>query len=491
MLELASYLSRLINLEICGQDNITPALGAALKALRPSLINAENKTINKNHTFTLRITGPSLFMTHPIQYLLNKRFFDALNPHSVTSIDIDISDLWQWTLETISEFMLSQARTLKSIRLRGVGDTEGVWQLLDKMRQRGCHLRGLDIEDRHVQQPPATMPSAWAFRSDLFKKLKYLVVEGFHGIFFDYHMVDPTSFSTLLEHNLFGGRNGSTPSIKTLILTRTMSKSQVSEQIDIFLMHLAPTLTTLELEYYDCGVLDDLAQGAQFREHGRYKLIEVLLKLSQLRRLKLVGYSANIVLSSCIPPVTEGEELADESPHLRSPSPSPHPHQSPLDQHTIASGFQRSPAFNLFTTTWKSTLEELEIIPWQLQASCVEVCLVDDTLLLFTLLEKLRTLIISFRKYDRFDRSGVDIDPMDGAGAEPPPTFGRLTSRGILRFVNTLPNMTLLQEKMVMHSFSLSGDYVDDNTHLREAWPQWAVEVAESMENRGGKFVLM
>lgn len=531
VLELVGQLSRLSNLEIYGQENLTPAFGAVLKALRPSLINAGNETINKNHTFTLRITGSSRVSLDPLAiFRRDKGFLDALNSHSVSSLDFDISDRWGWTLEVISGFMLHQARALKSIRLRGVGDTIGVWQLLDKMGQRGCRLRGLDIENRHVHHPPVILESTvWAFKSTLLRKLKYLTVEGFQGITnseTNYHMIDPTSFSILLKHSLFGGRstgNRLTPPIKTLILTRAMCKSKVPEQIGAFIMHLAPTLTTLELEYYDCNVFDDIARGAQFRQQGRYKLIEVLLKLSQLERLKVVGYSASTFLSSCIPEEVDDEvgtlsrprspvrpstpvgyTLSDGVPLIGSSS-YRYPHHShppsSLYQRTVASGFRpgwRSPAFRLFTTTWKSNLEELEIVLWKLQTPALQVCLVDDTLLLFTLLEKLRTLKILFSEDGCTDVASMSIDGAGrGAGANYDPSselsaaFGKLTSRGILRFVNALPNKALLQDKMVMQNFSLSRNYVDDIRYPREAWPHWVAEVTESMKSRGGKFVLM
>lgn len=573
MLETVGRFSRIVNLEICGQENLTPAFGKAIKALRPSLISPDNKTINKSNTFSLRITGARRIwdgVPDPHEELhRNRGFLVALNENSVTLVDFDISEDWGWDLDYITEFFLRQARTLKAIRLRGIGDTVGTWQLLDRMGRRGCRVRALDLENRHVHHPPVIFePTAWAFKTGILKKLKYLAVENFQGITnsaTNYHMIDPTSFSILLKHNLFGGRstgNRLTPPIKTLVLTRTTTGSKVPEQIGAFVMHLAPTLTTLEIGYVTEG---SSTEQNLYREQGRYKFIEVLTRLTQLKRLKAVGYAAEILVCACITP-TEGSAVDEDVvmgdvSRPRSPArPStPVGHSYGLGVEAIdvdssnfhnslnlssasqydpidTSGGSRSssytrtpPAFRLFTSIWKNTLEELELT---LSTQCVFKVHggpIDDTLSLFTQLQKVRILTLLFGKEEsvvameeamnlnnplsirqlRHSMRGVgdhgDIDGSDSEGEHRQPGCpGRITPEGILAFVNALPRMPLIPERNVMQKLWIARRFLDPHrggigiiggragggVKGKEKWPRWAVHIAETMKCRGMEFVL-
>jgi len=573
VLENVEIFSRLVNLEISGQENLTPAFGSAIKAVRPSFIGPDNKTINRSHTFSLRITGARRVWAgapDPTEeFHRNKGFLDALNENSVTMIDFDLTDDWGWNLDHISEFLIRQARTLKAIRLRGIGDTVNTWQLLDRMGRRGCRLRGLDLENRHVHHPPVMLePTAWTFRSGLLKKLKYLAVEGFQGITnsaTNYHMIDPTSFSIFLKHNLFGCKSTGTrltPPIKTLVLNRTATGTKVPEQIGAFVMHLAPTLTTLELGYLSDGAgVDDFTSITHCREQGRYKLVEVLMKLTHLKRLKAVGYAAEILLCSCIDP-TQVDDAPDQGVNMgnvsrpRSPprpstpvgySPSTNaadmgspnfdthsappvtPQYHPVTRvvflgHRHGWSTQNPPAFRLFTNTWRSSLEELELMPSGQTVFTVQGGLVDDTLWLFTQLQKLRVFTLLFGVLDNGaegDEEGLSIRQMhfngvpgigDGddddqrssnSGAETENlqqlnTPGKITPDGLLRFVNALPRMTLLRERAVMQKFWIGKRFMNpersgtgvSRVAEKENWPQWAVHIAETMKERGTEFVL-
>ncbi|KAF8426040.1 hypothetical protein EV426DRAFT_41442 [Tirmania nivea] len=567
MLENVGKFSRLVNLEISGQENLTPAFGRAIKAIRPSFIGPDNKTINKTYTFSLRITGARRVWTGvpntTEECHRNMGFLDALNENSVTMIDFDLTDDWGWGLDHISEFLIRQARTIKAIRLRGIGDTVNTWQLLDRMGRKGCRVRGLDLENRHVHHPPTTFePTAWAFKSGLLKKLKYLAVEGFRGITnseTNYHMIDPTSFSILLKHNLFNGKSTgtrSTPPIKTLVLNRTTTGSKVPEQIGAFVMHLAQTLTTLELGYFSNGAsTDDFTSIAHCREQGRYKLIEVLMKLSQLKRLKAVGYAAEVLLCSCIDPF-QADDALDQDVNMgnvsrpRSPprpstpvgnssanaadlgspnfdthsTPPSNPQYHPATRVILPSSYRPSlstknpPAFGLFTNTWRSSLEELELMPSGQTVFTVHGGLVDDTLWLFTQLRKLRVFTLLFGILDNgaggdaeglllrqlhFNGVGGDGDddqrPCNlGVDLQPWNTPGKITPDGLLRFVNALPRMTLFHERAVMQKFWIGKRFMNPErsgtgaSHVaeKEKWPQWAVHIAEMVKGRGMEFVL-
>ena len=571
VLENVGKFSRLVNLEVSGQENLTPAFGSAIKAIRPSFIGPDNKTMNKNHTFSLRITGARRVwagIPDPTEeYHRNKAFLDTLNENSVTTVDFDLTDDWGWNLDHISEFLIRQARTLKAIRLRGIGDTVNTWQLLDRMGRRGCRVRGLDLENRHVHHPPVIFePIAWAFKSGLLKKLKYLAVEGFQGITnsaTNYHMIDPTSFSILLKHNLFGGKSTGTrltPPIKTLVLNHTTIGTKVPEQIGAFVMHLAPTLTTLELGYLSNGAgTDDFTSITHCREQGRYKLVEVLMKLTQLKRLKAVGYAAEILLCSCIDPTQVDGDAPDQGVNMgnmsqpRSPprpstpvgysssnnttgmvSPNFDTHSAPSfplpvtgvmlpSSHKRSLSTQNPPAFRLFTSSWRCSLEELELMPSGQTVFTIHGGLVDDTLWLFTQLQKLRVFTLLFGVLDngaegdeeglllrqlRFNGApGVGDDGDDqrssNSGVETGDlqqmnTPGKITPDGLLRFVNALPRMTLFHERAVMQKFWIGKRFMNTEHSGAEAsrvvekekMPQWAVHIAETMKGRGAEFVL-
>ena len=559
VLENVGKFSRLVNLEISGQENLTPAFGRAIKAVRPSFIDPNNKTINKTHTFSLRITGARRIWTGvpdtTEEFHRNKGFLDTLNENSVTMVDFDLTDDWGWNLDYISEFLIRQARTLKAIRLRGIGDTVNTWQLLDRMGRRGCRVRGLDLENRHVNHPPVVFElTAWAFKSGLLKKLKYLAVEGFQGITnsaTNYHMIDPTSFSILLKHHLFGGKStGSrlTPPIKTLVLSRTTTGSKVPEQIGAFVMHLAPTLTTLELGYLsDETGTDDFTSIAHCREQGRYKLVEVLMKLTQLKRLKAVGYAAEILLSSCIglvedvnignlsrpgspprPSTPVGSNVNTSSAAMGSPSFDTHS-SPPFTSQWYRGATPQShpvilppPAFRLFTSAWRLSLEELELIPSRQTVFTIHGGLVDETLWLFTQLQKLRVFTLLFGIPDNGagdDEEGLSLRQLHFNGApcisddddqrsrnsegetadlQQMNTSGKFTPDGLLRFVKALPRMALLRERTVMQKFWIARRFMDpersgtraSRVTEQEKWPQWAENIAERMKERGMEFVL-
>ncbi|RPB26135.1 hypothetical protein L211DRAFT_900835 [Terfezia boudieri ATCC MYA-4762] len=569
VLENVEKFSRLANLEISGQENLTPAFGSTIKAIRPSFIGQDNKRMNRTRTFSLRITGARRVWTgvpNPTEeFHRNKGFLDALNENSVTMVDFDLTDDWGWNLDHISEFLIRQARTLKAMRLRGIGDTVNTWQLLDRMGRRGCRMRGLDLENRHVHHPPVVFePTAWAFKSGLLKKLRYLAVEGFQGITnstTNYHMIDPTSFSILLKHNLFGGKSTGrfTPPIKTLVLNRTTTGTKVPEQIGAFVMHLAPTLTTLELAYLSNEAsTGDFTSLIPFREQGRYKFIEVLMKLTQLKRLKAVGYAAEVLLCSCIDP-TQADDAPDQGVNMgnvsrpRSPprpstpvghnssanvadmgSPNFYNHSTPPpplqyqpvtrvmlpSSHRRALSTQNPPAFRLFTNTWRSSLEELQLMPSGQTVFTVHGGLVDDTLWLFTQPQKLRLFTLLFGALDNgaegdeeglllrqwhFNGVGDDDDDQRSSSSgietgdlQQVNTPGKITPDGVLRFVNALPRMTLLRERTVMQKFWIGRRFMnpersgpgDSRVAENEKWPQWAVHIAETMKDKGMEFVL-
>jgi len=576
ILENVGKFTRLVNLEISGQENLTPVFGGIVKAVCPSFIGPDNKTINKTYTFSLRITGasyvsgitgaPGVQASTPNptdEFHRNKGFLDALNENSVTMVDFDLTDDWGWNLDHISEFLIRQARTLKAIRLRGIGDTENTWKLLDRMGRRGCRVRGLDLENTHVHHPPIVFePTAWTLRSGLLKKLKYLAVEGFQGITnsaTNYHMIDPTSFSILLKSHLFCDKSTGarlTPPVKALVLNRTATGSKVPEQIGAFVMHLAPTLTTLELGYLsDEASTVDFTSITHSREQGRYKLIKVLMKLTALKRLKAVGYAAEILLCSCIIPTEIGDAMGNVS-RPRSPPRPPTPvgfnvssntadmgslnfdtHFTPPFttlhhpttgvmlplSHRPALSTEIFPALPLLTSTWRSSLEELELVPSGQTVFTVYGGLVDDTLLLFTQLQKLRVFTLLFGDLDNGVGGGEEGLPLRqlhfngapgiGDGGDDQWSFssevgagdlqqlnppGKITPDGLLRFVNELPRMTLLHERVVMQKFRIGERFMNpelsgirgSRVAEKENWPQWAVHIAGMMKGKGMDFAL-
>ena len=547
VLQTIATLSKLTSLEISGQENLTPEFGRAIRALHPSFIGSAKRATNKNHAFSLRITGARCVWSgapDPTEeFRRNKDFLDALNANSVTSIDFDITDDWGWDLDCISEFLLRQARSIKAIRIRGVGDTVSTWQLLDRMGQRGCRVRGLDLENRHVHHPPVMFETtAWAFKSGLLKKLKYLAIEGFQGITnstTNYHMIDPTSFSILLKHNLFGGRssgNRITPPIKTLVLKRTKMAPKIPEQIGAFVMHLAPTLTTLEIGYSSTSNADvETPSGAYIREQGRYKLIDVLMKLEKLKRLRASGYAAETLLCSCIRPgygfevdgmVSDGDGAIGSEGIISRPCSPPRP-STPVPQAALEAGGSgqgynsapsppsprltpaiyrsrytrpppRAPGLRLFRTTWRHTLEELELEPSSSNVFEVYGGLTDESLEVFQTLKKLRVLtllwgrdddseffrgIVRNRNWNRPSRpswrggdgtgrtSDEDSAEEDGRsrrgsglansdGIKEDIVRGKITPEGIAMLAAGMPRMELMNDKLVLQKLWISRRFL-------------------------------
>ncbi|KAF8477021.1 hypothetical protein BDZ91DRAFT_9805 [Kalaharituber pfeilii] len=539
--EAVGKLSRISSLEISGQENVTPEFGRAIQKLRPSIIlNSSNSTISRNATFALRITGSrriwqgssgigssgsldNLELSEELRR--NKAFLAALNPNSVTSVDFDITDDWGWTPESVSDFLLRQARTLKILRIRGFGDTLSTWQLLDRMGRKGFRVRGLDLDNRHVQHPPVIFdPTAWALQTVFLKKLKYLAVDGFQGIMnsaTNYHMIDPTQFSILLKSSLFGKVSGTrmTPPVKTLKLSGIRMGSKVPEQIGAWVMQLVPTLTTLEIGYLNYGHNpdSDFSYSAHCREQGRYKLIEVLSRLEKLRRFKATGYAAEILLCGCITPVDEEEEddgLPRSPPRPSTPiGPSAvgsnwpheaswHPSQVHYTKHRhpgrpSGGTKKRSPAAaRLFEETWPETLEELELSPSYPIVFTMYNGFVDDSLMLFTKLERLRVLALLYRQ----ERKGVsllsavnseeDESQQRESSKDAMEKTGLLTPEGMLTFVKALPKMQHVEQKFMLKKFWLAERFMNPNAR-RELPNQdlsWTKAIGDMMKQMGTDF---
>ncbi|KAI5798004.1 hypothetical protein DFH27DRAFT_97108 [Peziza echinospora] len=474
MISLICSLTRLTSLEICGQEHINESFGIAISKLKPPLIGPGSRSTKQQQPFTLRLTGPRRLwgqgMSDEDYLKSDKAFLDAINVNSVTCIDFDIGADWGWTLDHISDFMLRQARTLRSISLKGVGDTVMTWQMFDRMGKRGCRVRALALENRHVHHPPVVEPTAWSFKSAFLRKLKHFTVHSFLGITnstTNYHMIDPTAFTILLRNHLFSGsgaqmRPKTTPPLKTLVLPNIRLSPKVPEQVGAFVMRLSSTLTTLDITY-----LQPQRQGgeseatealliAHSQEQGRYTFIEALAKLKRLRRLRVKGFSAEILLCACVAPQIDGAsalnsrknediggdkgEESSSSSVLHETGLTPHPAQRPStppgnsatfpleesssppsnlllptrpsltqrQEHPHRTGgpwFPRKncpslpgvpPAQHLFTDIWVDTIEEIELTPTFPIIFTENGGLKDDALMMFAKLQKLRVLVLDY-----------------------------------------------------------------------------------------------